>query len=266
MRGVAIAVFALLVTADQSALAESCGKGMLWPYVRNPGDCLTDAEIAAGARGVYNGPVNTNPNIGALQSPPPAAPAPAPLAAPAAAPAPAPSPAITANGAAIGAAPAVSPVTASGQPIAAPAAQAVYAPLPGPTVVTGANCTKGALWPFVKRPGDCQTGAEKKPHTGGVFCTYQKPGDCQTVPEKPVGVVTGYGAVGAVATAQAASRATSETGAPSPVEGTVLVTPVGQPLDAAAVPNCTKGTLWPFVRKPGDCPTSAEQKRSKSPQ
>src|SRR6185436_13266357 len=77
MRVLAVAVFMMALAADQSAYAASCGKGMLWPYVRNPGDCLTDAEVAAGARGVYNGAVNTNPDLGAMQqNPAVAAPAP----------------------------------------------------------------------------------------------------------------------------------------------------------------------------------------------
>jgi len=28
----------------------------------------------------------------------------------------------------------------------------------------------------------------------------------------------------------------------------------------AATPACRKGWLWPFVRKPGDCPTDAERR------
>ena len=92
----------LLAAADGSALAASgCGKGMLWPYVRQPGDCLTDDEIRAGQRGVYNGPVNTNPDMsgvrvetpaqstGVTGSSAPAPAAPATTGAPAAASAPA---------------------------------------------------------------------------------------------------------------------------------------------------------------------------------
>src|SRR5215510_11992851 len=57
-------VVLLAAAADGSALAASgCGKGMLWPYVRQPGDCLTDDEIKAGQRGVYSGPVDTNPDM-----------------------------------------------------------------------------------------------------------------------------------------------------------------------------------------------------------
>src|SRR5260221_6838575 len=49
--------------ASGSAFAADCTKGMLWPYTRNPGDCLTDAEIKAGKTGVYSGPVNTNVDV-----------------------------------------------------------------------------------------------------------------------------------------------------------------------------------------------------------
>ncbi len=33
----------------------------------SPGDCLTDDEIRAGQRGVYNGPVNTNPDMSGVR-------------------------------------------------------------------------------------------------------------------------------------------------------------------------------------------------------
>jgi hypothetical protein len=201
---------------------------MLWPYVRNPGDCLTDGEVAAGARGVYNGPVNTNPDIGAMQQSP--APAPVQPALPGA-----PPPAVSR-------APAVSLA-----PAGAPAPVANYNAV-APT--TAADCTKGRLWPFVKKPGDCLTSVEKTKRTGPL-CYYQKPGDCQIETEKKVGVVTGYGGVGPVATAQA-------------IAASAPVTPVGAPgANVPVVPSCTKGPLWPFVKRPGDCSTTAEQKRGK---
>ena len=49
-----------------AAFAADCTKGMLWPYTRNPGDCLTDAEIKAGRIGVYAGPVNTNVDVSSI--------------------------------------------------------------------------------------------------------------------------------------------------------------------------------------------------------
>ena len=45
MRVLATAAFAAVLFASDQAGA-ACTKGMLWPYVRNPGDCLTDAETA----------------------------------------------------------------------------------------------------------------------------------------------------------------------------------------------------------------------------
>ena len=46
-----------LVTSAGPTLAADCTKGMLWPFVRAAGDCLTDGEIAAGQKGAYNGPM-----------------------------------------------------------------------------------------------------------------------------------------------------------------------------------------------------------------
>ena len=65
MRALTLTACVVLFAASHgSALAASgCGKGMLWPYVRQAGDCLTDDEIKAGQRGTYQGPVNTNPDM-----------------------------------------------------------------------------------------------------------------------------------------------------------------------------------------------------------
>src|SRR5262245_53758521 len=63
----ALAACVIVFAGQGPTLAASCGKGMLWPYVRNPGDCLTDAEIKAGQTGTYNGPVNTNPDISGIR-------------------------------------------------------------------------------------------------------------------------------------------------------------------------------------------------------
>ena len=54
-------------SASSALAASGCGKGMLWPYVRQPGDCLTDDEIKAGQRGVYQGALNTNPDMSAVK-------------------------------------------------------------------------------------------------------------------------------------------------------------------------------------------------------
>ena len=63
MRALTLTACVVLFAASQgSALAASgCGKGMLWPYVRQPGDCLTDDEIKAGQRGVYKAPSTPTP-------------------------------------------------------------------------------------------------------------------------------------------------------------------------------------------------------------
>ena len=72
MRFLAFAACALFLSASAPATAADCTRGMMWPYVRAPGDCLTDAEIKAGKTGVYNGPVNTNPDLSAIKPDAPA--------------------------------------------------------------------------------------------------------------------------------------------------------------------------------------------------
>jgi hypothetical protein len=148
MRVLACTAFALVVMASQSASAASswipwpsassaCNRGMLWPYVRNPGDCLTDEEIKAGQHGVYTGPVDSNPDIAAIAPPPPAA-----------------APAGTVAGA-------PAQTAASGGNPAAPGAANVPA--------TSFSCTKSITWPFVRSPGDCLTTEEKKEGKKGVY-------------------------------------------------------------------------------------------------
>ena len=43
-------------SASTPATAETCHKGWLWPFSRQRGDCLTDAEKKAGHTGVYGDP------------------------------------------------------------------------------------------------------------------------------------------------------------------------------------------------------------------
>src|SRR5258706_52110 len=66
MRVLAIAACAAVLFASDQASA-ACSKGMLWPFVRNPGDCLTDEEIKTGKIGIYSGPVNTAPDVSAIK-------------------------------------------------------------------------------------------------------------------------------------------------------------------------------------------------------
>jgi len=167
-----------------------CNKGLFWPFVRNPGDCLTDTERRSGMTGTYRGSEVEETDAGtetaapapaqAQQSaPPPAAPAPtqqpsAPSPPPNATstaqipPVPAtPAPAAPAAGTAAAqpaAAQSAAPVVESAAPQSAPAAEdrATYT---GP-----GGCTKGIFWPFVRRPGDCLTDAEVR---SGMTGTYQ---------------------------------------------------------------------------------------------
>ena len=234
----------LLAAADSSALAASgCGKGMLWPYVRQPGDCLTDDEIRAGQKGVYNGPVNTNPDMSnvKLDTPPAAtsvegssggglfsgilgrsrgttsAPAPAPASASA-----------PASGALLGQG--VMRQNADGPSMNGPGFS-----LPPPQRVGEAPCVKGWLWPFVRKPGDCLTNAEKENGQAGVFRAEQ-----------------------VVATVSpAAGPGVTQVSAP----GSGGAAPRGSEPPVNTEPQCRKGWLWPFVRKPGDCPTAAERGR-----
>jgi hypothetical protein len=237
MRTLTLTAFVvLLAAADGSALAASgCGKGMLWPYVRQPGDCLTDDEVKAGQRGVYNGPINTNPDLSGVRIETPAqssaitttaAPAPAAGAAPGAAAAPA-------GGAPI-ATTASGPSTPSGPPLNGAGFTA------GPRA-SSADCRKGWLWPFVRDPGDCLTDVERGNGMAGVYRADQ-----------------------VVATAApAAAPAVTQVSAPGPVAATSAAPPVPPaPAPVETAPACRKGWLWPFVRRPGDCPTDAERRNS----
>jgi hypothetical protein len=224
MRGLPLsACLVLLLSADGSALAASaCGKGMLWPYVRQPGDCLTDDEIKAGQSGVYNGPVNTNPDLSGVRVETPAqstgvtgptGPAPASPSRPA------------------------TPNTAAGPVDAGPALNGPGF-TPAPVRAASAPCSKGWLWPFVRSPGDCLTDAERANGESGVYRAGE--------------------VVASAAPATAATVTAVSTAAPAGVQ------PEAQPEQPAASEvssGCRKGLLWPFVRRPGDCPTDVERGR-----
>ncbi len=227
----------LLAAADGSAaLAQSCGKGMLWPYVRQPGDCLTDDEIRAGQRGVYSGPVNTNPDMSGVRVETPAqssgitgSTVPVPAAGPGAAPptTAAPAPAAPAAAAPGGATLFTGPATTPGPTLNG----AGFTPPPQRSAVAVA-CKKGWLWPFVREPGDCLTEAEKGNGQGGVY--------------RPEQVV----AIAAPAPGPGGTQVAGPGGSTGGVETASTV---------SAAPACRKGWLWPFVRRAGDCPTDAER-------
>ena len=237
MRVLTLTAFvALLAAVDgTAALAQSCGKGMLWPYVRQPGDCLTDDEIRAGQRGVYNGPINTNPDMSGVRVETPAQ-----------------STGVTVSTAPPpGGATAPRPSGAAGTPqTAGPAApeRTLFGgqttenspTLNGPGFVlppqrSSVSCRKGWLWPFVRDPGDCLTEAEKGNGQASVYRAEQ---------------------VVAVAAPAAAPGGTQVAGASPASSGSVETASTG-----SAAPACRKGWLWPFVRRAGDCPTDAERGR-----
>src|SRR4029453_1208529 len=143
---------------DSSALAASgCGKGMLWPYVRQAGDCLTDDEIRAGQKGVYNGPVNTNPDMSNVRVETP------------------PATSITSESKGL-----FSRLTGGRNTTASVRSTSAQGPSgpsmngPGfsaPPVQRAADgpCVKGWLWPFVRKPGECLTGTERENGQTGVY-------------------------------------------------------------------------------------------------
>jgi len=226
----------LLAAADGSAaLAQSCGKGMLWPYVRAPGDCLTDDEIRAGQRGVYSGAVNTNPDMSGVRVETPAqstgvtestGPRPGAAAAGAGSSGPAP----VAPAAAPGATLFGGPATSAGPTLNGPGFTA-----PPQRSATAVACRKGWLWPFVRDPGDCLTEAEKGSGQGGVYRAEQ------------VVAVAAPAPAAAPAGTQVASASSGSAGSVETASG------------GSAAPACRKGWLWPFVRRAGDCPTDAER-------
>jgi hypothetical protein len=108
-----------------------------------------------------------------------------------------------------------------------------------PAQVSDGACAKGWLWPFVRKPGECLTDTERANGQTGVYRADQV-----------VAVATPAAGPAGVTPVSAPGRATTE--APA---GTTETTP-----PPAATPACRKGWLWPFVRKPGDCPTDAERR------
>ena len=141
MRLVPFIASAIFFAASGSAFAADCTKGMLWPYTRNPGDCLTDAEIKAGQTGVYAGPVTTNIDVSSIK--PDAS---------------VQSSAGSGGGGVMGGYFSGGLLSGGlfGGGTSTPSSNAV-------------SCNKGYLWPFVREPGDCLTAAEKATNKNGVY-------------------------------------------------------------------------------------------------
>ena len=250
MRVVSLVVCVTVYAGCGSAFAADCGKGILWPFVRNPGDCLTDVELKAGQTGVYTGPLNTNVDVGAIKpnAAPPSTvttpnsggmfgnlfgggstPAPAPAPAAAATATPAPIPAVTAT-------PAATPTQTA---TVTPAATSTAAPARR----GNAACNKGYLWPFVRDPGDCLTAAEKKTNPSG---TYEEGAVSEVVAPNAGNPANPPTPIAASASAADTAGVRVETSAPAP-----------------AAASCQKGWFWPFVRDTGDCATDQEKKNTK---
>ena len=137
---VAVVLYVALSARTAPALAEDCSKGLLWPFMRSAGECLTQTEKSQGLTGVYGA------GSAAQESP---IPAPVP-------------PALQPDRAVTAAAPSsreiLSPV-----PAASAAAASTQVSTSTPTGNTASpSCQKGWLWPFVREPGDCLTDQDRK--------------------------------------------------------------------------------------------------------
>jgi hypothetical protein len=132
-------------------MAAECTKGMLWPYVRATGDCLTPDEIKAGQSGNYAGPLNTNPDVANMKVETPVE-----VNAPS-----------SGGDGLLGNMFGFIPSTSGDD--------AVYDSLgPAglirrPEGVAQESCHKGALWPFVREAGDCLTDTERRDQGNTVY-------------------------------------------------------------------------------------------------
>ncbi len=158
MRVVALAAFAFVLAAQGPAAAAECGKGMMWPYVRSPGDCLTDEEIKAGQKGAFSGPLNTNPDIANLKVETPA----------------------QVNNGGSGGGGLLDNIFGGIPSLSGD--DGVYDSLgPAGLIKRPANlnevaCNKGTLWPFYRSPGDCLTDTEKRAQGNSVYRADELPG------------------------------------------------------------------------------------------
>jgi hypothetical protein len=269
MRIISVVACVAFFASNGSALAADCSKGMLWPFVRTAGDCLTDAEIAGGQRGVYSGPVNNNVDVGAIK--------PSEV--------PAQSSGVSGGGSTGGGENgALIPTSVFGASGPAPRAQIA--------------CHKGILWPFNREPGDCLTETEKKDGKTGVYDSagltqvnatpgalsatppsppvakcerswlwpfVRESNDCPTEADKKDGKSAGNGNAPATAqiSAVAAPAPSAQIAAPTPAQAPAPVVSAPQPAQAQAAATCERGWFWPFVRESNDCLTEADKKNGK---
>jgi hypothetical protein len=140
MRIVFVIACGVLFLGNATAWAADCSKGLLWPFARSAGECLTQTEKSQGMTGVYGGAGDAQSRAAPSQMPS----VPQPNIATA--------PGSVSSGASI-----------SATPIAAPAGSPVSASAEKPVPNTAsASCQKGWLWPFVREPGDCLTDQDRK--------------------------------------------------------------------------------------------------------
>jgi len=223
-----------------STSAVFCNKGYLWPFLREPGDCLTATERLTNKTGVYRAEEVTQASVSNAQA---------------------------------GDAGAVNPTNAPPPPASSPAA-----------------CQKSWLWPFVRESGDCQTQVEKQ--ANGVYrggevtqasASIAPAGDAgagkppASPPLPPASsasacqkslfwpFVRESGDCPTDATKHNASRGaevTQVSASNMPAGDAAADNPPANasPPPAGGTPACEKGLLWPFVRKPGDCPTDTDKK------
>jgi len=253
MRVLAFAACAVVLFASDEASA-ACNKGLLWPYVRNPGDCLTDEEVKTGRIGIYNGAVNAAPDVSSIKVEQPAQ-----------------SQAVSNPGA-----PAsdgilsglFSGLLSGGTPSSA-------------SSVTGGtgtfSCNKGYFWPFYRSPGDCLTDIEKKNGQKGVYGggpgnTPLDAGTSTVTTAPPTAAAAAIDTNGTTScrkgllwpflrdSSDCPTGAEKKNGEKSAGSASVI-TPAN---DNAGAANCHKGLLWPFVRGSSDCPTADDKKIGRS--
>ena len=249
---IAVAVVAFAASSG-SAMAADCTKGLLWPYVRNTGDCLTDAEIKAGQTGAYSGPATGPVDVSTIKAPP-APPANATDAKTAdckrgwfwpfggdsdcqstvqrsGTSAATVSVSGTTPPASVSDPAAATPASQAIQPAAEPQVAVVAKPpkinRPAAVTLNAADCHKGLLWPFVRDSGDCPTRIEKGSSS--------------------------MAAVPVQTSVPSSAPATAIPASPRPAAAaTVAAT-------TTSAGSCGKGLFWPFVRNTGDCRTAGEK-------
>jgi len=208
--------------------AEQCRKGILWPFDREPGDCLTEKEKQEGQTGVYGGAAATQASLPAT-APSATVPATAPQAASCSKSWIWPFGDCTSE-----------PATQTTTAVPAAAASSTVAPQPAPQA---ASCSKSWLWPFVKENGDCLSAAEKQSGETGIRGSAPAVTQVSATTTVPPATTSVSAATTTVPTASAPA-----TQAP----------PAAQP--AAQTASCSKPLLWPFVKESGDCSSNADKK------